>query len=32
MTAGGTRGMLLPAVARLRPGATVAAVAEEGRG
>jgi putative ABC transport system permease protein len=31
MTSGGTRGMLLPAVARLRPGATVAAVATEGR-
>ena len=32
MSAGGTRGMLLPAVARLKPAATVAAVAEEGRG
>ena len=31
LTSGGTRGMLLPAVARLRPGATVAAVATEGR-
>ena len=31
MTSGGTRGMLLPAVARLRPGATVAAVTTEGR-
>ncbi len=31
MTAGGTRGMVLPAVARLRPGATAAGVAAEGR-
>jgi predicted permease len=30
MTSVGTRGMLLPAVARLRPGATIAAVATEG--
>lgn len=29
--AGGGRGMLLPALARLRPGATVQAVVEEGR-
>jgi putative ABC transport system permease protein len=28
---GGGRGMLLPAIARLKPGATVAAVVEEGR-
>jgi predicted permease len=32
MSAGGTRGMLLPAVAKLKPGASVTAVAEEGRG
>ena len=31
MTSGGTRGMMLPAVARLRPGATVVAAAAEGR-
>jgi hypothetical protein len=31
MTAGGTRGMVLPAIARLRPGATLDAVTEEGR-
>jgi putative ABC transport system permease protein len=31
MTSGGTRGMLLPAVARLRPAATVDGVANEGR-
>ena len=31
LTSGGTRGMLLPAVARLRPGASVESVATEGR-
>jgi putative ABC transport system permease protein len=31
LTAGGTRGMILPAIARLRPGATTAAAIEEGR-
>ena len=31
LTAAGTRGMVLPAIARLRPGATVEAVATEGR-
>jgi predicted permease len=31
LTAGGTRGMVLPAIARLRPGATVAAVVTEGQ-
>lgn len=31
LTTGGTRGMVLPAIARLRPGATVEAVATEGR-
>jgi predicted permease len=32
LSAGGTRGMLLPAVARLKPGASVAGATEEGRG
>ncbi|HVQ41873.1 MAG TPA: ABC transporter permease [Vicinamibacterales bacterium] len=31
LNAGGTRGMLLPAVGKLKPGATVAGVTEEGR-
>lgn len=31
LEAGGSRGMLLPAVARIAPGATTAAVADEGR-
>ena len=31
LTAGGSRGMVLPAIARLRPGVTVEAVATEGR-
>ena len=31
ITAGGSRGMLLPAVAKLKPGASVAGVREEGR-
>jgi putative ABC transport system permease protein len=31
ITPGGSRGMLLPAVARLTPGATIAEVVEEGR-
>ena len=31
LTAGGSRGMVLPAIARLRPGATVEGVAIEGR-
>jgi predicted permease len=31
LSAGGSRGMVLPAIARLRPGATVEAVATEGR-
>jgi predicted permease len=31
LTTGGTRGMVLPGIARLRPGATVEAVATEGR-
>ena len=31
LSAAGTRGMLLPAVARLKPGATVTGAAEEGR-
>lgn len=31
LSAGGSRGMVLPAVARLRPGATVAEVTNEGR-
>jgi predicted permease len=30
--AGGSRGMLLPAIARMRPGATIDAVLQEGRG
>jgi putative ABC transport system permease protein len=32
LNAGGTRGMLLPAVAKLKPGASVAGVTAEGRG